>query len=97
MPKADRMGRPICFVEHELAAFRGDRLGPESNFDRKQDTILDVGCGGGRTVSKLAAIATQGTVYGLDYSAESVAVAERTNRLWIGICGIGRKPPRSDS
>ncbi len=27
-------------------------------------TILDVGCGGGRTVGKLAAIATQGKVYG---------------------------------
>jgi ubiquinone/menaquinone biosynthesis C-methylase UbiE len=51
----------------------------------KQDAILDVGCGGGRTVSKLAAIATQGTVYGLDYSPESVAVAERTNRQSIGM------------
>jgi ubiquinone/menaquinone biosynthesis C-methylase UbiE len=51
----------------------------------KEGTILDVGCGGGRTVSKLAAIATQGRVYGLDYSAESVAVAERTNRQWIGM------------
>jgi fibrillarin-like rRNA methylase len=30
------------------------------------ETILDVGCGGGRTVSKLAAIATQGKVYGVD-------------------------------
>jgi len=29
-------------------------------------TILDVGCGGGRTVSKLAAMATQGKVYGVD-------------------------------
>jgi SAM-dependent methyltransferase len=48
----------------------------------KHDTILDVGCGGGRTVSKLAAIATQGKVYGLDHSQESVAVAKRTNRRW---------------
>ena len=30
----------------------------------KGDIILDVGCGGGRTVSKLAAVATQGKVYG---------------------------------
>lgn len=45
--------------------------------------ILDVGCGGGRTVSKLAALATQGKVYGVDYSKESVAVAGRTNRHWI--------------
>lgn len=47
------------------------------------DSILDVGCGGGRTVSKLAAIATEGKVCGLDYSKESVAVASRINREWI--------------
>lgn len=47
------------------------------------DTILDVGCGGGRTISKLAAAATQGKVYGVDYSPESVAVASKTNRQWI--------------
>ena len=50
---------------------------------KKQFTILDVGCGGGRTVSKLAAVATEGKIYGLDYSAASVAVASKTNREWI--------------
>ena len=49
----------------------------------KQDIILDVGCGGGRTVSKLAAIATQGKVVGIDHSQESVAMATRTNKQWI--------------
>ncbi|MGB7620860.1 MAG: class I SAM-dependent methyltransferase [Terriglobia bacterium] len=49
----------------------------------KHDTILDVGCGGGRTVRKLAAIATQGNVYGIDHSEESVAAAQRTNERWI--------------
>jgi ubiquinone/menaquinone biosynthesis C-methylase UbiE len=48
-------------------------------------TILDVGCGGGRTVSKLAAIATQGKVYGVDYSEESVAATKRTNAQWIDL------------
>src|SRR5258708_10817214 len=48
-------------------------------------TILDVGCGGGRTVSKLAAIATQGKVYGVDYSEESVAASKRTNAHWIAL------------
>jgi ubiquinone/menaquinone biosynthesis C-methylase UbiE len=43
------------------------------------DTILDVGCGGGRTISKLAATATQGKVYGVDYSEESVAASKRMN------------------
>ena len=49
----------------------------------KHDTILDVGCGGGRTVSKLAAIATEGKVYGVDYSEDSVAASKRTNGRWI--------------
>lgn len=50
---------------------------------REQDTILDVGCGGGRTLSKLAALAAQGKVYGLDYSEESVAASKKTNAHWI--------------
>lgn len=52
---------------------------------RKPDIILDVGCGGGRTVNKLAAIATEGTVYGLDYSEASAAVAKKTNTQWIAM------------
>ena len=35
------------------------RVGPN-------DTILDIGCGGGRTVRTLAARSSQGTVCGLD-------------------------------
>jgi SAM-dependent methyltransferase len=50
---------------------------------RKRDTVLDIGCGGGRTVSKLAALAGDGRVYGVDYSRDSVAVATRTNRQLI--------------
>ncbi len=48
-------------------------------------TILDVGCGGGRTISKLAATATQGKVYGIDYSEASVAATKRTNARWIDL------------
>jgi ubiquinone/menaquinone biosynthesis C-methylase UbiE len=51
----------------------------------KDDTILDVGCGGGRTVSKLAAIATEGKVYGVDYSEESVAASKRANARGVDI------------
>jgi len=46
---------------------------------KKHFTILDVGCGGGRTLSKLVAAATEGKVYGVDYSEESVAASKRTN------------------
>jgi ubiquinone/menaquinone biosynthesis C-methylase UbiE len=49
------------------------------------DTILDVGCGGGRTVGKLAQAATQGKVYGVDYSEASIASTERTNARLIAL------------
>jgi cyclopropane fatty-acyl-phospholipid synthase-like methyltransferase len=34
-------------------------------------TILDVGCGGGETVHKLAGISFEGQVYGIDFSEEA--------------------------
>ena len=41
--------------------------------------ILDIGCGGGRTVQRLASLAQKGNVVGLDYSRASVVVAQNTN------------------
>jgi SAM-dependent methyltransferase len=49
----------------------------------KSSTILDVGCGGGRTIQKMAATASDGVVHGVDYSAESVAVSRATNAASI--------------
>jgi ubiquinone/menaquinone biosynthesis C-methylase UbiE len=46
-------------------------------------TILDVGCGGGRTIEKLAAIASGGVVYGIDYAEGSVAVSREHNAQLI--------------
>jgi len=48
-----------------------------------QFTILDIGCGGGRTVSKLAALATQGKIYGVDYSGDSISVSQKINTAFI--------------
>jgi ubiquinone/menaquinone biosynthesis C-methylase UbiE len=45
----------------------------------KDATILDVGCGGGRTIQQLAIMAPQGKVYGVDISAASVAASQATN------------------
>lgn len=56
---------------------------------RTPDIILDVGCGGGRTVNKLAATATEGKVYGVDFSEAAVAVATKTNRQWIAMGRVG--------
>src|SRR5262245_21134032 len=46
-------------------------------------TILDVGCGGCRTVQKLAEAATQGRVYGVDFAAGSVAASRSKNAQLI--------------
>jgi SAM-dependent methyltransferase len=46
-------------------------------------TILDVGCGGGRTIARLASMAPAGKVFGIDYAPASVAVARETNREGI--------------
>jgi len=51
----------------------------------ERDIVLDIGCGGGRTVDKLALMATHGKIYGIDHSKESVAVARRTNKRWIDV------------
>jgi ubiquinone/menaquinone biosynthesis C-methylase UbiE len=45
----------------------------------KNAAILDVGCGGGETVRRLAALAPEGKVIGVDYSAASVAVSREIN------------------
>jgi ubiquinone/menaquinone biosynthesis C-methylase UbiE len=50
-----------------------------------RDTILDVGCGGGRTMGKLADLATEGKVYGIDHSETSVASSRKTNAKWIAL------------
>jgi SAM-dependent methyltransferase len=50
---------------------------------RSRDTILDVGCGGGKTVARLAGIATEGKTYGIDCSGTSVAASRRANRKAI--------------
>ncbi|HEY7855526.1 MAG TPA: class I SAM-dependent methyltransferase [Terriglobales bacterium] len=44
-------------------------------------SILDVGCGGGRTLAKLAQMAREGTVHGIDYSETSVAASRKLNAV----------------
>jgi SAM-dependent methyltransferase len=43
-------------------------------------TILDIGCGGGGTISKLASIAKEGKVCGIDYSDDSVSISQKRNK-----------------
>ena len=50
-------------------------------------TALDVGCGGGRTIEKLAR--TAGTVYGIDYAPGSVAASRSHNQQLISEKRVG--------
>ncbi len=49
--------------------------------------ILDVGCGGGRTIEKLAVMASDGKIHGIDYAPGSVAVSSQHNS---GLIADGR-------
>ncbi len=49
----------------------------------EDDIILDIGCGGGKTVNKLAKIARKGKVYGIDFSDASVKSSLKLNRNYI--------------
>ncbi len=50
----------------------------EPNFN-----ILDVGCGGGKTISKLANQADKGRVFGIDYSRDMVAYSRQENKKLV--------------
>lgn len=45
--------------------------------------ILDVGCGGGKTVNRLVQQAPLGKVFGIDYSADMVEYSKKVNKKLI--------------
>jgi SAM-dependent methyltransferase len=45
--------------------------------------VLDIGCGGGRTLEYLASLVKLGKTVGIDYSEDSVAVARKRNQKLI--------------
>ena len=45
--------------------------------------VLDVGCGGGKTVNRLAQLAPHGKVLGIDYSPDMVEFSKRINKTLI--------------
>jgi ubiquinone/menaquinone biosynthesis C-methylase UbiE len=51
----------------------------------EQDKVLDIGCGGGGTIRKLAMKTTKGKVYGIDISNESVIISSKTNKHFVQI------------
>ena len=52
---------------------------------KEDDIILDIGCGGGKTVSKLAKIARNGKVFGIDFSDAAIKLTSSLNRHHINL------------
>ena len=50
---------------------------------KEEGIILDIGCGGGRTVNRLANLSKNGKVYGIDYSLDCVSWASEFNKELI--------------
>ena len=46
-------------------------------------TVLDIGCGGGRTIERLASLAIFGKAIGIDYSKVSITIARKRNQRLI--------------
>ncbi|URZ17761.1 class I SAM-dependent methyltransferase [Clostridium felsineum] len=49
----------------------------------EDSTVLDIGCGGGRTVNRLVSLANKGKVCGIDYSSDCVRWASDYNKKLI--------------
>jgi SAM-dependent methyltransferase len=79
--------KPDRFAGRFLARLMNDSHAPLTDWafthlEIPEDaTAMDVGCGGGRTINKLAAKAAQ--VYGIDYAAGSVAASRAYNKRLI--------------
>jgi ubiquinone/menaquinone biosynthesis C-methylase UbiE len=50
---------------------------------KSDSVILDVGCGGGKTISRIARRAVQGKVYGIDRSEDMVDYSRQVNKKLI--------------
>jgi len=72
------IGRPFLWIMNRTHSALTD-WGLEHVVIEKDFTILDVGCGGGRTIQKLASMASKGSVYGIDYASGSVAASRTKN------------------
>src|SRR5689334_12618644 len=72
------IGRPFLWIMNRTHSRLTDWGLQQVSID-EHFKILDVGCGGGRTIQKLASITSRGLVCGVDYASGSVAVSRRKN------------------
>ena len=55
-----------------------------SNFSIKPHYyILDIGCGGGGNINRIAEIIIDGKIYGIDYSETAVYISKKVNKKYI--------------
>jgi len=55
-----------------------------SHISIKPDSyVLDIGCGGGKTVKEIASSVSKGKVYGIDYSEDMVQLSKKINESLI--------------
>ena len=69
---------------------------------RRDERVLDIGCGGGALMALLLKQVPEGTVEGIDYSEEAVAFARRRNKSAGNRClvtrgDVGALPYRENS
>jgi ubiquinone/menaquinone biosynthesis C-methylase UbiE len=50
---------------------------------KRDSVVLDVGCGGGKTLSRLSRRAVEGKIFGIDISADMVDYSKQTNRKLV--------------
>lgn len=72
------LGRPFVWLMNSSHSRLTD-WGLQHTSIEPHFTILDVGCGGGRTIQKLALQAPAGKIYGVDYAEGSVAMSRQKN------------------
>jgi ubiquinone/menaquinone biosynthesis C-methylase UbiE len=76
------LGRPFLWAMNLSHSALTD-WGLQQVFIEPDFKVLDIGCGGGRTIQKLSSVAAEGLVCGVDYSSGSVAVARSKNAQLI--------------
>ena len=76
------LGRPFLWAMNLSHSTLTD-WGLQQVFIEPDFKVLDIGCGGGRTIQKLSSVAAEGLVCGVDYSSGSVAVARSKNAQLI--------------
>lgn len=74
-----RVAADLMNKQHDLLSNWGlNQVRIKPNF-----VVLDVGCGGGRTIGKLANQAFKGRVFGVDYSKDMVAYSRQENKKLV--------------